>query len=777
MSWKTYIKETKSLLKNDKKIMRLNEFIGMKETKIIIAVLYLILGNSIVNYIINSCKNLPEYLANGNPEQYFGIGNIFFDFKQIFAKDSILPFIYLIALIFFAISTVVLIYKIDTYIGMKSINKGQKGVERWTALSEIKEQYKEIPDTKIPFPGRGGIPVCEYKDKLYIDDGAVNNLILGITRSGKGEMFVYKVIDILSRALEKASMIIGDLKLDQYPACHDELVNRGYDVYLLNLIDPLYSMGFDPLEIIVQAWEEGREDDAEDLCLAFAYSIYNPSTSANHGNDKFWASNGVSSLTACILAQMDDCLKEDKEVNEKRLSMWLHKQELYKKLPENEKVRAKEVYEEYMEKGKDVLVSVKYIPDNIDYVPTDENKKKINMYSIIVTFSALAQETVGENLTKLDLFFTQRPFTDRARLKYSSVKVAGDRTKGSIFSSTLTELGVFMNTKIAKMTAENTLNFLDIGYGEKPVAIFIGLPEYDKSKHFIATIFIRQIYYILAQEATKRRSQKCTREVIFYLAEVGNMPPIENLANIITMCLSRNIRFYLEIQSFSQISKLYGDDAETIIGNCANQVFIKTQDEATAKKFSSMLGNQTVINISRTGSKLSLKKSITENTEEKPLLNMNELMNIKEGECVIRRVLKNRDLQGKKITNTPIYNNVEDGTDFKYRYQYMLDVFPDDKIYTDIEIETRDHIDLGARVWDSEKSFQRLLLISTTFEEISTYEMIMNLLNSLLEDDELDMYGIVPDMPVTQLIETIKVCKELPNHEIETILYLIESGC
>ena len=70
-------------------------------------------------------------------------------------------------------------------------------------MEEIKAQYKEIAESKEPFPGRGGLPVFRQGNKLYIDDSITNNLIIGMTRSGKGEMFVFPIIDILSRAAEK----------------------------------------------------------------------------------------------------------------------------------------------------------------------------------------------------------------------------------------------------------------------------------------------------------------------------------------------------------------------------------------------------------------------------------------------------------------------------------------------------------------------------------------------------------------------------------------------
>lgn len=45
-----------------------------------------------------------------------------------------------------------------------------------------------------------------------IDQTTVNNMIYGITRSGKGETIMLPLIDILSRAAKKCSMFVNDPK-------------------------------------------------------------------------------------------------------------------------------------------------------------------------------------------------------------------------------------------------------------------------------------------------------------------------------------------------------------------------------------------------------------------------------------------------------------------------------------------------------------------------------------------------------------------------------------
>ncbi|MDM0612935.1 type IV secretory system conjugative DNA transfer family protein, partial [Clostridium perfringens] len=49
----------------------------------------------------------------------------------------------------------------------------------------------------------------------------------------------------------------------------------------------------------------------------------------------------------------------------------------------------------------------------------------------------------------------------------------------------------------------------DDTYENKPVALFLVTPDYDGSNHVLSSIFIRQLYYVLAKEASLSETGKC----------------------------------------------------------------------------------------------------------------------------------------------------------------------------------------------------------------------------------------------------------------------------
>ena len=748
----------KKLEKKNEKVLRLNRFLARKDVLAGICILEDVSLFFIVQYLLNICLNLPLWFETQNPKVCFGLKNLFPVPERV---ESFKGF-YLVLVGVMVVWNLITIYQIRTSHSEKNFNTNQKGSARWTTNREIKEQYRGIPDRDETFPGAGGTIISRIGKTLYIDDTLTNNLIIGITRSGKGEMFVIPSIDVYSRATEKT------------------LEERGYLVYLLNLDDPLHSMGFNPLEQIKEEYLKKNYAEAELLAQAFSFSIFNPDSATNQ--DSFWQETAASLLTALILAHIQDCVKEDELTNERRFEAWQKKRAVYKKLTPKEQEEAKAMCERRKQLG-DILLDprVSAIPLEEEFVYTKENEKKITMYSIINTFTELARQKDEErpDLSALDSYFAERPMLDRAKMKYAGTELAGDRTKGSIYSSMFVKLAIFTFENIAKMTAESSLKLEEVGFGDKPVAVFLGIPDYDSSPHFLATAFIRQLTFVLEKKATRYKTGKCKRKVRFILDEFGNLPAIQGMDKFITVCLGRNIAYDLYIQAYSQVEQLYGKAMDTIVGNCGNQIYILTNDDRTAENFSKNLGNETIIDIQRSGERLSSSKSVMESATEKPLLNMNELEELREGECVVKRVMKRRDLKGKRIRPTPIFNSEASGKRFLYRYEYLTDTFPNpgEIDLTEVNTEDRSWIDHRERVWNFKRSFVQMQMERLNankvlkLKELYNKDIILSLLEKVLTTEEL--MKVDPELPVMKLLDLIQQAN-LKEEEKEQIISMIE---
>lgn len=493
--------------------------------------------------------------------------------------------------------------------------------------------------------GKGGIPIARAGNRLYIDDSDVNNLFLGITRSGKGEIYVVPSVDIYSRAEIKPSLIMTDPKLELAPMTMPKLIERGYECHVLNLIDPEYSMGFNPLEAIKQEYKAGSVSTAQLLTGSLCYSIFCPKEET--GSEKYFQDTSTALLSAGILSNVADNINED--------------------------------FKKY-EKDRFFADINGIDPDTIK--PDFEYEKTINMISVINALSVMNSKYVNENETEFDRYMNERPEGDAARLLYNIVGAAGDKQKGNAISSMLSGLRVFMYENIAKMTAKSTLNLEDIGFGSKPIAVFIALPVHDRSNAFLATAFIKQVIATNMRLAHYAPGQRTYRDIVFNLDEFGNIPPVSDISDYVTTGLGMGIKFNFYLQSYSQLYDLYGEHESRVIeGNCGNQIFIMTSDTSTAEEFSKKLGNETIVSNNRTGKKLSMAKEYTEMYDGRALLDENELMTLKPGETVVYRSMKRTDRSGNAVRPYPIRNLGEHR--MKFRYEYLTDDFPSGRILYD----------------------------------------------------------------------------------------------
>lgn len=603
-----------------------------KKTLLVIASLILVvgflLGNYAIEVFIRSERYLSVLIEGGSisnerytlpPISQFIVPN--FEYKMVYGAIYLIGFIILLKFYY------------ELKMNFADLNKGQHGTREFESVEQMKKQYKIIPADTKEYSGSGGVIIAGLQEgmkpyRLMIDESPVHTMVIGITRSGKGETFVVPMIDVLSRAKDKPSIVVNDPKGELAGASYDTLKARGYDVHVFNLMQQHMGMGFNPLQLVIDAWKKGNYALAEQYANSIGHSLYYDP----NAKEAFWGNSASSLVKAIILALVEDSIAKG---------------------------------EEY----------------------------KVNMYSVANFLSTLGSDTneqTGENA--LDQFFQAREPNNPARLMYATSNFAGGNTRSSIFSIAMDKLQIFTSEPNARLTAYNSINLTDVGFGDKPVAIFMVTPDYDSSNHVLASIFVSQLYRVNAEKASMENG-KMKRHVHFMLDEFGNMPTIEGMASMVTVGAGRGFRFHLIVQAYSQIKSAYGEEADTIVGNCSNQIYILTQDKSTAEQYSSLLGTKTITDVSRSGNLFSFDKSHSESTKERPLLMPDELMQLKEGESVVIRVNKRQDMKRNKIVPKPIYN--KDATAHKFRYQYLAKDFDTSKSVVSLPITSSDYYNLN----------------------------------------------------------------------------------
>lgn len=628
----------------------------------------------------------------------------------------------------------------------KQVAFGQKGDARFTTLSELQRLYKQVPDhiqkglnpKKASFKGYGGIPISHYKHKYFIDDETVHNIVVGTSRSGKGQTTVIPDIDVISRAEKKSSIIVNDPKGELYDASYKSLKERGYDIYLLNMADGDKGMAYNPLQLIMKAWEQGDVGTALKLVRTLTYTLYHD----DKAGPNVWVNEGAqSTVSGMIISLISYCMNPDNFDD-------------HKKHPE--KVTLFNIIDMISEMG-----TVKYAKD-----PTDPYTKSY----------------------VLDEYFNHLNSNSFAKKEYMSTSITSDKSRDNVYSKVIEKLNLFSTPKNARMTSQNTFPLKDVGfpkyisfkfkdpnlkgkkihllfkdvegklkskyllivntagfveynfsddlqtgdsfvlqyilknqqadgrvavkrfeshykiklvkdkkdaevipqkrqqltleqvklhYNDKPIAIFMKIPDSDSSNNALASLFVSQLYTELAKQCDFVAGGKCTRRVQFIFDEFGNMIPIVDMDHIMTVSAGRNMLFTLIIQSYQQLYALYGKEKGQVIKeNGQNQILILSTDKATYNEFSEKCGKKTVESSNVNKTMINTAKSVSVSADAVPLILPERLSQMAEGESLVLRNLHRHDRNYRSNRAFPIFNTGK--TKMPYAFSFLKDQFDPD---------------------------------------------------------------------------------------------------
>lgn len=628
-------------------------------------------------------------------------------------------------------------------------NVGQKGDDRLTTIKELKEQYPIIPESVDPFEGLGGLPISHYNHQYFIDRTTSHAEIVGTSRSGKDETIAIPMIDNISRANEKASMLINDSKGEMYAASYETLRKRGFDVEVLNLLEPLQSMGDNQLDLALEAYLEKDYAKAQSLIGTLTWMMYNDP----NAKDTFWQKAAAKSVSAMALALIEEAVKHNEidKVSMYNVAQMLvnvasvnivdpetnipHNQldDYFKGLPQTSIAKAQyatvnmsakntrssilataneglqifysnEAITKMTSKSSMDLkrvgfprtLTVNFEPkhfNEIIYATFKRGERLIGQETLKVNAVGKARVNFKYQLQKGDQIIISREknvlhthHTQTFEFERPPI-IENNQVKKDEYTGEICYQRNFSLKCLSKQKIPGLLS-VEMAYSERPVAIFMIIPDYDTKDHVLASIFVSQLYYVLAENASKTRGQKTHLRVHFILNEFGNMPAIDDMPGKMTVSAGRNILWYLFVQSNEQITSKYGEkDGQTIQNNCQNQIFINSNSDKTIDKFSKRAGIYTAISKSKNIKFGSMDSSQNQRAEEYRLIPFGRASQLLEGENIVIRTLYRRDLKGRKIRPFAIFNHNE--TEMPYRYTFLANEFDTSRSWDEFEIHSK----------------------------------------------------------------------------------------
>lgn len=195
-------------------------------------------------------------------------------------------------------------------------------------------------------------------------------------------------------------------------------------------------------------------------------------------------------------------------------------------------------------------------------------------------------------------------------------------TRASILSVLTQRLKMFVsNRALSDMLSHTSFDPKGLACNKK-TALFILLQDEKTTYHSLASILIKQLYEMLIKTAYYDFKGVLPIRVNIILDEFSNLPAIRDFASMISAARSRNIRFVVAYQSYSQLIARYGlNDAETIVENCSNLVFLYTRSLKRLHQLSELCGTR--------------YRWVRGYKEERKLLSISQLQQLKKGEALI----------------------------------------------------------------------------------------------------------------------------------------------
>ncbi|WP_419153694.1 type IV secretory system conjugative DNA transfer family protein [Weissella viridescens] len=428
-------------------------------------------GGRIKQFIWENYANIPVLLHYFNP------------FKTEFYMN-VLPAVW--TLIFTVLLIVMCLWLRKNWKNIKNEQDDEYGGATFTEPHEMAQQYLAVPDRGGTFPYYGGVPVghefnfnrqgvtlylatitpawvpaafmgyhAQSSDKdtaklvpgrYFIDEKAVNTIILGDTRSGKGQTEVLQSIDLIARGEKDQALVVGDMKGELATLMSDELKRLNYDVKIANFENLNYSM---PIQLLSQAIyyaKKGNYARAQNQISSLSATIFpdDPSDSKN----RFWTSGAQSTFTGLALATMWFMQREGEwdKVTVGNVT------EMLQKLG---------TQEETLDRNGERLLSP---PSPMD--PTQQkNKLDIFIDCLSIKQQVLRQET-GESDSLLDMAISS----------FNQSNMGGKETKGNIYASMFADVELFTSdVAVRKLTTINNFRYSSLGF---PRVMELQLPNY-----------------------------------------------------------------------------------------------------------------------------------------------------------------------------------------------------------------------------------------------------------------------------------------------------------
>lgn len=446
----------------------------------------------------------------------------------------------IITVIIFALYIFAFSFVAKAFIFTKPKKTETLGKQSWKTVEEQKE-FSDFKIAKIDMNEKiekAGMPINKINEYLLIYD---TGAVHSLNYGSTRSGKTRKLLSVFVMLIVKAgeSAIFHDNKGELYRRFHKLFERFGYTVNVIDFRFMKKSQHWNPLKLIVDCFKNKKEPRVDDADQ-FTDDFVNQVVVDNGQGERIWIDGQKAMIKSIILAVVQANIKDSRK----------------------------------------------------------------NLFSVYQVLSVLGKEVTfkGEKNPKMLLtaYINSLEEINPARVAFTPIANSPDKTRGSFMTSTLSTLAIYNGQNLAKLLSESDFSFSD--YADGKHVLFIINPDENSKYNPIVSVLIDQAYQELVRCATATKEMHLKKRLHLLLDEAGNMAPINQIQNKLTVALSRWIFFHLFLQDDNQLDEVYGDQIAKIIrGNCNLKTFISSADMNTCKAISEEIGNETLWVASQSG--------------------------------------------------------------------------------------------------------------------------------------------------------------------------------
>lgn len=573
-------------------------------------------------------------------------------------------------LLFLIIGLILFILIIEPKLSRRKLkNNNEHGSSKFADIKEIKENFDKEELNNI---NMSGFPVWYEKEKgkfknVYYDNKSPHYVLIGSTGSGKSITVSIPICIQFATAKEKHSVVLTDPKAELFKTTGKIFEENGYDVVTIDFRNPTKSSKINIMQPIIDEWKE--------------HCIYDK-------NMMFFLSYFIKSNKILIGKMFSNKKYQEQIIDKYKLVDYIievikNNQEELEKNIKNKKYFDNYSYMEYTNEelkgylsnlsNLEILDKIKEMQNNSSNHQAEANHLVISLANLIFTekeskdpfwinsskqlFIGLAgifledykKGLIDENkiniasikkfqnssLIKENQMYLQRNLNTRSYGNLSkdyltSILSSAENTYKSVTAVFGEKMSIFDDLNVENVTSISEFNFTDVG--RKPTALYIIVPDEDKSYYQLVTIILGMLIKDLSKFANMPENNGMLPvKVEWILEEFANMPPINDIHVSVSVARSRGMRYIFFIQSFAQLDQIYGKEIASIIIDNSALCYLKTNSVECAQIIEKKLGRATITTNSLSTSTDPFKVGGNQTTSllGRELLTANEIISLK----------------------------------------------------------------------------------------------------------------------------------------------------